>query len=257
LANNIIEHFNKYFEIVPATSDELKNEVYKLRYQVFCVENKIFNSEDYPSQLESDDFDQHSVHYLIRHSNSGVYAATTRLILPDANNPKKLFPLEQYCTIDNVAVMEPINRAHLAEVSRFGVSEAFKRRKNERNTLAAIGSDRLDDFTPNERRTFPHLSLALMACFIKASHENDIHYLFASMETSFLRFVSPLGIDLIKIGPTVNYHGERCPAMIKITDMLDCVAETNQEIWSFLTNEECFGEARLQKARHYLKEQKR
>ena len=140
MTNNIIDHFNEYFEMVPAISDDLKNEVYKLRYQVFCIENKIFNPEDYFGGLEYDDFDQNSVHYLIRHRKSGDYVATTRLILPDANNPEKLFPLEQYCEIDNFAAMQPVNRKHLGEVSRFCVSEAFKRRKNEGNNLAAISS---------------------------------------------------------------------------------------------------------------------
>ncbi len=127
--------------MVPATSDELKNEVYKLRYQVYCIENEFENAENYPDGLEFDDYDQQSVHYLIRHRKSGDYAATTRLILPDANNPEKLFPLELYCEIDNFAVMQPINRKNLGEVSRFCVSKAFKKRKNEANTLAAIGSD--------------------------------------------------------------------------------------------------------------------
>ena len=155
MANNIIDHFNEYFEMIPAISDELKNEVYKLRYQVFCIENNYLISDIFLMNMEFDDYDQHSVHYLIRHRKSGDYAATTRLILPDANNPEKLFPLELYCEIDNFAVMQSINREHLGEVSRFCVSKAFKKRKNEAHTLTAIGSDWQDHFTLDERRTFP------------------------------------------------------------------------------------------------------
>ena len=117
-----------------------------------------FNSEHYPDDLEFDEFDQQSVHYLIRHRKSGDYAATTRLILPDANNPEKLFPLELHCEIDNFAVMQPINREHLGEISRFCVSKTFKKRKNEANTLAAIDSDWQDYFTLHEQRTFPHIN---------------------------------------------------------------------------------------------------
>jgi N-acyl amino acid synthase of PEP-CTERM/exosortase system len=234
--NNIIDHFDQYFEMVPADSDELKNEVYKLRYQVYCIENEFLNSEDYPDDLEYDDFDQQSIHYLIRHRKSGDYAATTRLVLPEANSQEKLFPLELHCEIDNFAVMRPINRKNLGEISRFCVSKAFKKRKNEEHTLAAIGSNWPNHLTLDERRIFPHITLALIACFIKASHENDIHYLYASMESSLLRFVSALGINFIKIGPLVDYHGERWPAVIKVTDMLDGVAEKNMDIWNFLTN---------------------
>ena len=105
--------------------------------------------------MESDDYDQYSVHYLIRHRKSGDYAATTRLILPNANNPEKLFPLEVNCEIDNFAVIQPINRKHLGEVSRFCVSKAFKKRKNEAHTLATIDSNRQNYFTVNEQRSFP------------------------------------------------------------------------------------------------------
>jgi len=235
LNKNITDHFNEYFEMVPAISDDLKNEVYKLRYQVYCIENTFLNSEHYPDGLEFDDYDQQSVHYLIRHRKSGEYAATTRLILPDANYPKKLFPIELHCEIDNLAVMQPINRGYLGEVSRFCVSKEFKKRKNEAHSLSGVSFN----FTLNEQRSFPHVSIALIACFIKASYENDIHYLFASMEPSFFRLVSPLGINLTKIGPLVDYHGERWPAMIKITDLLDCVAERNLDIWNLLTNKGC------------------
>ena len=237
---NTIDVFNQYFEMVSATSDELKNEVYKLRYQVYCIETGFLNSEHYPDGLEFDEFDQQSIHYLIRHRKSGEYAATTRLILPDANNPEKLFPVECHCEIDNLAFMQPINRIHLGEVSRFCVSKTFKNRKNEVHTLAGIDEEWPDYFTLDERRTFPHIAIALITCFIKASHENDIQFLFACMEPAFFRFVSPLGIKLTKIGPLANYYGERWPATIKITDMLDNVAEKKPDIWNLLTNKGCY-----------------
>ena len=224
--------------MVPAASDELKNEVYKLRYQVYCIETQFLNSEHYPNDLEFDEFDQQSVHYLIRHRKSGEYAATTRLILPDNYNPEKLFPTELHCKIDNIALMQSINRRHLGEISRFCVSKAFKRRTNEENTIAGVHGDwNPDYFTLEERRTFPHIAIALTACLIKASYENDLHYLFGAIEPAFFRFLSPLGINLIKIGLPVDYHGERWPAVIKITDMLDSVAEKSLDIWNLLTND--------------------
>ena len=238
--NDIVDHFDQYFEMVPAISDELKNEVYKLRYQVYCIENNFESPDQFPDEMEFDDFDQHSVHYLIRHHRSGDYAATVRLILPDANNPKKLFPLEEYCKIDNVAVMQTINRKHLGEISRLCVSKAFKKRKNEANTLAAIGSGEQDFFSLDEKRTFPLISLALMACCIKGSYENDIRYTYGTMEPPWFRFISALGIDFRKIGPLSEYHGKRWPTLINGTEMLDCLAEKNPDIWNLLTNRGCF-----------------
>ena len=237
---NTIDVFNQYFEMVSATSDELKNEVYKLRYQVYCIETGFLNSEHYPDGLEFDEFDQQSIHYLIRHRKSGEYAAATRLILPDANNPEKLFPVELYCKIDNATMMRPINREHHGEVSRFCVSKAFKKRKKEAHTLAGIDEEWPDYFTLDERRTFPHIAIALIACMIKACHENDINYVYAAMEQALLRFLSVPGINFIKIGPMTDYHGERWPAAIKITDLLDNVAEKKPDIWNLLSNKGCY-----------------
>jgi len=252
--NSIIDHFDKYFEMVPAISEELKIEAYKLRYQVYCIENEFINSERYNNQLETDEYDQQSIHYLIRHRKSGDYAATTRLILPYANNPEKLFPLEQLCEIDNFAVMQTINRKYLGEVSRFCVSKTFKRRANEVYTLAGIGSDSADYFTSDERRVFPYFTLALIACVIKASHENDIHYLYATLEPAWLRFLSSLGINFIKIGPLApgNYYGERSPAVVKITDMLDSVAKKKPDIWNLLTNKGSLGQPKSHEAIQYV-----
>lgn len=241
--NNLVDSFNKYFEIVPAISDELKNKVYKLRYQVYCIENAFLNSEDYPDNLEFDEFDQRSIHYLIRHRKSGDYAATVRLILPDAYNPEKLFPLELHCEIDNVAVMQPIDRKHLGEVSRLCVSKAFRKRKNDTNPLEAIDSDREDYFTLDEKRAFPLISLALIACTVKASYENEIHYSFGTMEPPWFRLVSAFGINFIKIGPLVDYHGERWPSVIKVADMIDCVAKKKPNTWDLLTNKGVFLQA--------------
>ncbi len=251
LANNSIEAFNGYFEMVPALSDALKHEVYKLRYQVYCIENSFENPDDYPDNLEFDEFDEHSVHYLIRHRKSGEYAATVRLILPDANNPDKLFPLEIHCEIDNIAMMQLIDRQHLGEVSRLCVSKAFRKRKNDPQALVTNDSDPQDFFSLDERRTFSLISVALIACTVKASYENQIHYSYGSMEPPWFRLVSALGINFKKIGPLVDYHGERWPAIIKVTDMIDSVAKKNPDIWHLLTNNGAFLQAKHYNSQQY------
>lgn len=237
----INDAFKEYFEMIPATSHELKMEAYKLRYQVYCLEIAGYNPEDYPDGMEYDDYDSRAIHYLIRHRKSGEYAATTRLILPNANEPNELLPIETHCRIDNVAVTQTINRKHLAEVSRFCVSRSFKRRKHDAKTLTAVGPDwEQDYFTVDERRTFPHMSFALIACVIQACRENKIDHLYGSMEAPWLRFLASSGIHFVKIGPMANYHGERWPCAIKISDLLNDVAKKNSDLWHLLTDDGCF-----------------
>lgn len=236
MSSNILDSFNEYFEMVPAISDELKNEVYKLRYQVYCLETGFEKTDDHPAGIEIDEYDSHSIHYLIRHRKSNVFAATTRLILPDKTNPDKLFPIEKFTQFDNADVMEGIPRDKLAEASRFCVSKEFKRRKNEAGTLTGISHKWEIDFTEDERRVFPHLTIALFACLIKMSDDNNIHYWYAVMEPALIRFFTTLGIYFIGIGPIADYHGKRQPCKIKVSDLLEGVSNKNTGLWEMMTN---------------------
>ncbi len=139
--------------------------------------------------------------------------------------------------------MQLIDRKHLGEVSRLCVSKAFRKRKNNPQGLVTNDSDPQDFFTLDERRTFSLLSVALIACTVKASYENQIHYSFGSMEPPWFRLVSALGINFKKIGPLLDYHGERWPSVIKVSEMIDCVAKKNPDIWSLLTNNGTFLQA--------------
>jgi N-acyl-L-homoserine lactone synthetase len=124
--------------MVPAISQELKNEVYKLRYQVYCIENGdktgFKNPADHPEGLEFDEYDSRSNHYLIRHRKQDIFMATTRLILPDAKNLENPFPIElnSRIDIDNAHFLNDISRHNLAELSRFCISKQFRRRKKNR-----------------------------------------------------------------------------------------------------------------------------
>jgi len=237
VSNDYIDGFNEYFEMVPAISDDLKKEAYKLRYQVYCIETGFESLEQYPDGLESDEFDNSSIHYLIRHRKSNIYAATTRLILPDLNKPEKQFPIELHSQIDNFGALKNMQRTNLAEVSRFCVSKEFKRRKKEYGTLTGIGPDSDNDFSDYERRIFPHITIALIACLVKMSKENNIYYWYAVMEPALLRFLSGLGIYFDNIGPLTDYHGKRQPCVIKVADLLSGVFNKNLDLWDMLANE--------------------
>jgi len=225
---SILDAFNHYFEIIPATSDELKQEVYKLRYQVYCVETEFLEAHD-DNRIEYDEYDAHSYHYLIRHHATGAYMATTRLIFPDHQNPEKLFPIELHSQIDNIELLNTIHRPKLAELSRFCVSKQFRRRKDDQGLL--VTNDAL------ERKSSAHITLALFACAIRISTEHNIDYWYAIMEPALKRVFSSLGIHFIQVGPLVDYHGMRLPCIIKVDDLLRGVAEKDLDYWQMLTND--------------------
>jgi N-acyl-L-homoserine lactone synthetase len=278
MEQTILAAFNQYFKMIPACSDELRREVYKLRFQVYCNETCFEDPLQHPGEIENDEYDSNSIHYLICHRKSNAYAATTRLILPSALDSEKLFPIEVNSTIDNLEllkdvprnkiaevsrfcvskkklfpievnttidkaeVLEDVSRNKLAEVSKFCVSKEFKRRKYDKvNSSTGMQEYYVEKVAKEERRTFPHITLALIACLIRASEENGIDYWYAVMEPTLLRFLSTLGINFTGIGPVVEYHGKRKPCIIKVSKLLSGVLEKKPQLWDLLTNKGQYG----------------
>jgi len=239
------EQFYKYFEILPATTEDLLYEVYHLRYQVYCVETGFERKEacqtvnKYGKQiwLEMDKYDWRSRHYLVRHIRTGLFAATVRLVLPDHNDVEAPFPIEENCVLD-YPVRDINIRRHLAEISRFAVSKEFKRRAGERGTLAGVNekAEVYLSMNPDERRILPHLTLGLLAGILRMTRANNISYWYAVMEPPLLRLLRLFGVRFETIGPDVNYHGLRRPCIAALDTVLPNIRRVNHEAWELITD---------------------
>ncbi len=58
------EGLRSRFSLIPADSENVQNEVFRLRHQIFCEEFRLF--EPRPDGMERDDFDRHSLFLLLR-----------------------------------------------------------------------------------------------------------------------------------------------------------------------------------------------
>lgn len=239
MVTDVTELFHDIFEMVPATTVSLKESVYRLRHQVYCLETGFEDPKRFPDGLEKDEYDEYSEHFLIRHRQTNECVATTRLILPDPNNPARLFPIERHAQLECANLLKNIPRRQVAEVSRFCVSEHFKRREGESHTLAGVGP-----YTPlhqpscdgNKRVFANYLTLALITCGVRMSIQHGIVFLYAFMELPFARLLRNLGLSFVPIGPLVEYHGRRRPYLIKIADLLAGAKLNNIEVWKMATN---------------------
>ena len=83
---NLGKAFRQYFEIVPAYSDALKDEVFRIRHQVYCEE--LAFEPQRPDRRETDDYDAQSLHLLIRSMQTGEIIGCFGLTEPDfGSNP--------------------------------------------------------------------------------------------------------------------------------------------------------------------------
>lgn len=241
--NTIYDKFYEFFEMIPANDDALRKEVYKLRYQVYCLETGFEKEEDCVTEydqknqkvgLETDAFDARSSHFLVKHRRSNLYAATVRLVLPD-NEPYIPYPIETHCKLSHPITDSKIRR-HVAEISRLAVSKNFKKRTGEAGTTTGISPNFEAQLEPDERRIFPHITISLFAAIVKMTRERDITHWYAVMEPTLLRLLKRFGIHFSEIGPKINYHGMRSPCMAVVDDVLPSIKATSRPFWDLITD---------------------
>jgi N-acyl amino acid synthase of PEP-CTERM/exosortase system len=233
---NINAPFLQNFEIVTADTAALIDEAHKLRYQVYCEEKGYEDARCYPDGREYDEYDSRSVHSLIQHRESGIYVGVVRLILPERGGQHIPLPMERHCRLD-LAKTHPrlvsLPRENVGEISRFSVSKIFRRRITEQGLIYGVSGDGDEVHPQFDRRLLPHITLGLIAAFIRMCAKHDIHYCYAVMEPTLLRFLSRFGIQFSTLGEAVDYRGLRVPAFIAAGN-LETVRRTRADLWELI-----------------------
>lgn len=212
----LLSAYNRWFEVIPANSSELREEAFRLRYQVYCCEHEYESSDEHPQELEADAFDCRSIHSLIVERSSGAVTGTVRLILPDHEAPEASFPIQNICA---QPLMRQIPVSSAAEVSRFAISKKIRKMT--------------DQNYPKELRCA--VVLGLMKATVQMSLRHGITDWFAAMEPPLLRLLRRFGIHFAPIGPIVQYHGSRQPCHVNVQALLDTVHHENYALWKFVT----------------------
>jgi len=226
--------YRQYFEtvVVGDHDNELRDAAFRLRYQVYCIENRFEDPADNPAGLEQDAYDKRAVHCLLLHKPSQSWAGAVRLILPIKGSPEGSFALQQVCTDPIIADPERFPVLEMAEVSRFCISKDFRKRQGD--WLFPMSNEPED--RQDERRIIPNMTLGLIEGLVRMSLDRDIRYWCAVMEPALLRLLARLGIHFENVGPLVSYHGRRQPCIIKLDTMLAQVRAERPDVWDILTD---------------------
>jgi len=233
----LVDLYNEYFEIVPAASEELRKEVYRMRFQVLAVEHNYFEPDSLPGGMEIDEFDPHSVHFLLRHRPSGAWAGTVRLVLPKENDGELMLPIHEVCTEPVLKDPSKFPIQQSAEISRLSISKDFRRRVTDTSVPYALADDEAKQYADDTRQVVPYMCMGLVQAMVQACADNEKTHISAIMERQFLRLLGRVGIRLTEIGPQVDLYGWRQPCFRHFGDLLDDVKREHPEIWEILTNE--------------------
>jgi N-acyl amino acid synthase of PEP-CTERM/exosortase system len=231
-------HFANYFRIVFAHTPERLEDIYRVRYDVYCREFHYEQEEKYPNQLEQDDYDAYSLHCLVIHNASNMPAGCVRLIKVPKNDPKVTLPLESVCGDSlhkSFICPEQISRANLCEISRLAVHTAFRRRLGESESPLGSGPKILETETSElERRTFPLISIALIAASTAFMVLSERSHLFVMIEKWLSRLLRRLGLQFKQIGEFMDYHGPRAPYHLTAGQMLQGMKGELKEIYDLV-----------------------
>ena len=243
---NLYEDFTRHFDVVPADTFGLMETAYRLRYQVYCQENSYEDPTSFPRQMEFDEYDQHSPQSMVRCRMTGLHMGTVRLVLADPADADRHFPVEKYCNLnlsDPANGLSDIPRDSLAEVSRFSISKTMKSKCLDRSFMRVVsGSDiKYAGVSSYQNQTvtqkmLPLMTIGLFAGIVRMSAQHNVTHWLAVMEPTFLRFLSRFGIYLQPVGPLVNYHGKRQPAIGVIDEVLAGIYAIRPDVWSVITD---------------------
>jgi N-acyl amino acid synthase of PEP-CTERM/exosortase system len=206
------------YEIVPAFTDALKDEVYRIRHQVYCEE--LAFEPRRPDRRERDEYDAHSLHLLLRSAHSGEFIACTRIVRTRPEDPHYPLPFEKACaaTLDR-SIVDPakLSRGGIGEVSRLAVLARFRKRQGEEKREAGF----MRKFGRQMHPRLPCILADLYLGTIELARLNGIDTLFVLTEERLARHLRMLGVKIQAIGTPIEHCGRRLPSMMSASGIID------------------------------------
>jgi N-acyl amino acid synthase of PEP-CTERM/exosortase system len=194
----------------------LLNASYALRYQVYCLERGFLPPENYPDQIEMDEFDEHSIHMGVVNAR-GELAATARLVQLTVAG----LPSFDHCTFYSGAnVLGDLER-RVIEISRLAVSRTYNRRAGDAHFSLEGATIRPDG---PERRGGGELVMTLYKAIYQVSKRRGISDWMAATEKSLHRLISRNGFPFRQIGPQTDYYGPVSPYLLNLAELDDIIS---------------------------------
>ncbi|MDY0028738.1 MAG: PEP-CTERM/exosortase system-associated acyltransferase [Pseudobdellovibrionaceae bacterium] len=224
--DNIKETFNLMthaYRVLPAESEQMKREAFKIRHKVYCSELKYEDTRE--TGMEEDEFDSHSSHMVLYSRSHKSYIGCARLVHGRHNGVAKALPFEHHCEnqIDHKILNSIKNSGHgYAEVSRLAIEKSFRNmgQKKERKSLS-------------RQKNYNAFALISLYLGVQAmAKQQGIRYLFAIVEPRLLRNLHHHNVPAIQIGKGVDHRGLRVPIMIDVEDIERIIPSALKTVYS-------------------------
>jgi len=208
--------------LYPDVPENIRTAIFRLRYQVYCLEWGFEKEEDHPGGVETDEFDPHAVHIAARLKGapSTEVIGTSRVIV---GCEVDRFPIECHCSF--FSEFKPPPREFSGEISRLAVSKHFRRRAVDKLIFShgdpAYESEQaLSAASAQDRRKSENEIVAGIYMHLYAESKRlGITHWYAVMAKGLHLLLKRWGVVFHPIGPELNYHGWRGPYLAEIAEI--------------------------------------
>ena len=211
---------------------EVLADTFRMRHEVYVQEFGFEKWEDHPDGLETDAYENESVHFACLNESDSV-VGTIRLVL----DSHKGFPIEH--AVKTNFIGEKPDKSKIGEISRLTVSKDLRRRKEdgmygvESYLMKKEGGILPDDGTiPDEMkgRKNPIIVLGLYQVMYHESRRRGLTHWYMITEKKLFFALKKYGFIFHQIGEPVEYHGERIPYLGIIEEVEKTLIENNPDM---------------------------
>ncbi|WP_321532666.1 PEP-CTERM/exosortase system-associated acyltransferase [uncultured Desulfuromonas sp.] len=204
---------NFHFTRVDVDHD-LMSEIYRLRYQVYCIERGFECPDDYPDGLEMDAYDLCSNHFCAISVANGKVIGTVRIIRDSCLG----LPIERHCHLNKHRFTG--TSTEVGEISRLAVSKDFRCLEINRllGELQHIDFRTFKQVQEIKRALEDYIVIGLYQCLYHHSIELGLTHWYAVMSEALHGLLRRKGIAWTQIGAVTEYHGRRIPYLADIAE---------------------------------------
>jgi N-acyl amino acid synthase of PEP-CTERM/exosortase system len=221
------------FAKVEKHQSQLMEQIYRLRYQVYGMECGFINPQDYPSGMETDEYDDQSVHFAALHPEDGEVIGTLRMILPG----KLPLPIQLKCK-DVKVDHATLPQLSFSEISRLVISKKLRRRKNDAMYYEPQVEDQKGvDVSGQEflRRARP-MAFGIYRELYHESKRLGVTHWYSIMEKSLWLLLRLHGFRFEQIGQEIDFYGPVSPYIGKIAQIEQEVQQKFPQFYQYFVN---------------------
>ncbi|CAM3342595.1 PEP-CTERM/exosortase system-associated acyltransferase [Halomonas lysinitropha] len=209
--DNLMKKFMREFEFKIASTQEEIEKALSLRHEVF-IQELGYQMEERNHQLESDQYDDSSVHCILIHKSTGKTAGCFRIVTTQAPGSEELnkLPVEEHGSAGiSHLTLHPsmLPRKHICEASRLAISKNFRLKSNVIDSKDS--SLEQPESSDKSKETYPLILVSLFLAAYSLAELLGNRHLYAMMAPTLPRLLRKSGFDFIRLGDTINFHGRR------------------------------------------------